>query len=189
MQGTDNYFGNWSQTREIGSPMPSGLNRSAAMRYSTTDMYLEGPHMWWQCSGSNHALCWVDKSRQSELQSGDALFSPYVAAGWSGKAEYNTRPAQWLGLLKIVAAWGAEWFYTGFFNVHEDSHARMPPSSQWCWQGMAPSYAQAAFSQVAPFTYEGALVFADANTTFAMKTNAKTYTFSPLLCEYATHCF
>jgi hypothetical protein len=41
VQGTDNYFGNWSQTREIGSPMPSGLNRTPSMRYSTTDMYLE----------------------------------------------------------------------------------------------------------------------------------------------------
>ena len=39
VQGTDNYFGNWSQTREIGSAMPSGVDRSATMRYSTTDMY------------------------------------------------------------------------------------------------------------------------------------------------------
>ena len=63
------------------------------------------PHGWWQCSGSNHALCWVDMSRQSELQHGDTLFSPFMAAGWHGKAELNTRPPQWLGLLKIVAAW------------------------------------------------------------------------------------
>ena len=137
--------------------------------------------MWWQCSGSNHAICWVDMSRQSELQQGDTLFSPFMAAGWSGKAEDNTRPAQWLGLLKLVAAWGAEWFYTGFFNVHEDFHGRMPGSSQWCWQGMMPSYAQATFTSVAPFVYDGGLVFADENTTLAMKTNAKTYTYSPLL--------
>ena len=63
------------------------------------------PHGWWQCSGSNHALCWVDMSRQSELQHGDTLFSPFMAAGWHGKAELNTRPPQWLGLLKVVAAW------------------------------------------------------------------------------------
>jgi hypothetical protein len=31
---------------------------------------------------------------------------------WSGKAEHNVRPAQWLGLVKIIAAWGAEWFST-----------------------------------------------------------------------------
>ena len=85
--------------------------------------------MWWECSGSDHAVCWVDASRQSELAQGDLLFSPFMAAGWSGKAEKNTRPAQWLGLLKLVAAWGAEWMYAGFFNVHTDSHGQMPPSS------------------------------------------------------------
>ena len=104
-------------------------------------------------------MCWVDMSRQSELAEGDLLFSPFVAAGWSGKAgalsramssslygglrstlivlvkltrvvehllsaEMNTRPPQWLGLLKLLAAWGAEWFYAGFFNVHFDSHVR-----------------------------------------------------------------
>ena len=72
---------------------------------------------------------------------------------------------------------GAEWFYAGFFNVNKDSHGRMPPSSQWCWQGMMPSYAQATFTQAAPLLYEGALVFADANTTYAVKTNAKNYTY------------
>lgn len=76
---------------------------------------------------------------------------------------------------------GAEWFYAGFFNVNEDSHGRMPPSSQWCWQGMMPPYAQAVISQVAPLLYEGALVFADANTTYAVKTNAKNYTCVPYL--------
>eukprot|EP01043_Picozoa_sp_COSAG02_P051126 COSAG02_NODE_5344_length_4414_cov_5.903824_1_plen_998_part_00 len=181
VQGTDNYFGNWSQTREIGSPMPSGLNRNAAMRYSTTDMYLDSPHMWWECGGSDHAVCWVDMSRQSELAEGDFLFSPFVAAGWSGKAEKNTRPPQWLGLLKLLAAWGAEWFYAGFFNVHVDSHGQMPPSSEWCWQGMMPSYAQAVTSHVAPFLYEGSLVYVDGNTTFAMKTDAKSDHRSPLL--------
>ena len=168
--------------------MPAGLNRSANMHYSTTDMYLTSPDMWWQCGGSNHAICWVDMSRQSELQQGDTLFSPFMAAGWSGKAEHNTRPAQWLGLLKLVAAWGAEWFYAGFFNVHEDYHARMPPSSQWCWQGMMPAYAQATFTQVAPFVYRpGALVLADENTTLAMKTDAKSYTYSPLLWAGQPH--
>ena len=44
---------------------------------------------------------------------------------------------------------------------------------------MMPSYAQATFTQVAPLVYEGALVFADANTTYAVKTNAKNYTYLP----------
>ena len=31
-----------------------------------------------------------------------------MAAGWSGRAEANVRPAQWLGVLKLQAAWQAE---------------------------------------------------------------------------------
>jgi hypothetical protein len=46
---------------------------------------------------------------------------------------------------------------------------------------MMPPYAQAVISQVAPLLYEGALVFADANTTYAVKTNAKNYTCVPYL--------
>ena len=46
---------------------------------------------------------------------------------------------------------------------------------------MMPAYAQATFTQVAPFIYEGGLVYANDNTTFAMKTNAKSHALSPLL--------
>jgi hypothetical protein len=70
--------------------------------------------------------------------------------------------------MKILAAWGAEWFYTGFFNVHFDSHRQMPDSNQWCWQGMVPAYAQGMLTQYADFLYRGELVMADENTTFAM---------------------
>jgi hypothetical protein len=89
-----------------------------------------------------------------------------MQAGWSGKAEKNVRPAQWLGLLKIFSAWGAEWFYAGFFNVAFDSHRQMPDSGQWCWQGMSPSYAQAVATQAADFTYKGNLVMADPASSY-----------------------
>eukprot|EP01046_Picozoa_sp_COSAG06_P019084 COSAG06_NODE_1348_length_9778_cov_6.672280_7_plen_990_part_00 len=187
VQGTDRYFGNWSQIKTIGSPMPSGLDRSPKSYYSTTGMYMEGPGNWWKCSGGDHGLCWVDMSRQSELREGDSrLFSPFVAAGWRGKAEENVRPPQWLGLLKLLAAWGAEWFYTGFFNTVVDSHGEYPPASQWCWQGMMPALAQAVFTQAGEFLYQGELVLADANTTYAVPTDARNaartaYRGSPLL--------
>ena len=77
--------------------------------------------------------------RASERAIGDELFSPFVSPGWSGQAERNLRPAQWLGLLKLMAAWGAEWFYTGFFSLR----APFQPSENWCWQAMMPIYAQA----------------------------------------------
>ena len=56
--------------------------------------------------------------RRSEIENGDTLFSPFVAAGWSVAEEHNVRPAQWLGLLKILGAWGSEFYYTGFFSLH-----------------------------------------------------------------------
>jgi hypothetical protein len=101
--------------------------------------------------------------------------SPFVAAGWSGKQEENVRPAQWLGLLKIHAAWGAEWFYAGFFSTSAavDSHHHFQDSRGWCWQGMMPSYAQALTTQWAEFLYDGELVMADENTTFAAESTGR----------------
>ena len=52
------------------------------------------------------------------------------------KEELNTRPAQWLGFLKLLAATGAEYFYTGFFNLHP----AFPDPRNWVWQGAAPAY-------------------------------------------------
>jgi hypothetical protein len=50
--------------------------------------------------------------------SGDALFSPYEAAGWSiAEQEHSVRLAPWLGLLKVLGIWGAEVYYAGFFSV------------------------------------------------------------------------
>ena len=41
----------------------------------------------------------------------DCLWLPLQSA-----EELNMRPAQWLGFLKLLAALGAEYFYTGFFS-------------------------------------------------------------------------
>eukprot|EP00040_Diaphanoeca_grandis_P024834 m.136926 g.136926 ORF g.136926 m.136926 type:complete len:1061 (-) comp29894_c0_seq1:14-3196(-) len=166
VQGTNPFFGNWSQTRNIQSPM---LNHQTGKmtRYSAEDFYMTGPHQWYGEFGPWHGIEWLMMTRTSEMALGDTLYSPFIAAGWSGKAELNTRPAQWLGLLKVMSAWGAEWFYAGFFNVEIDSHHHMPDPANWCWQGMMPSYAQAIATNYADFTYHGSLVMANENTTYA----------------------
>ena len=92
------------------------------------------------------------------------MYSPFVAAGWSGQAERNLRPAQWLGLLKIHSVWGAEFFYTGFFSLRHP----FQPSENWCWQAMMPAYAQALSTQFADFFYRGTLVMSTTNTSFSM---------------------
>ena len=112
----ESLVGNWSVTREIGTPMDNPQTGKQSF-FSTMDIYLQYPGEWYTGGGPDHGIEWAQGDRVSEMAQGDTLFSPFVAAGWSGKAEHNVRPAMWLGLLKILSAWGAEWYYTGFFNV------------------------------------------------------------------------
>ena len=163
VQGTNPFFGNWTVLRHIGTPMPDARAGGAKTFYSTMDLYLQHPNEWLPGGGPDHGIAWAERGRASEIADGDILFSPFVAAGWSGKAERNVRPPQWLGLLKILSSWGAEWFYTGFFSLG----APFPPSQNWCWQAMMPVYAQAMATQWADFLYAGSLVEATANTTMA----------------------
>jgi hypothetical protein len=110
-----------------------------------------------------HGLSWMAMVRPSELAAGDALYSPFVAAGWDGAAERNVRPAQWLGLLKILACWGAEFFYTGFFSLGQP----FPNPSNWIWQAAMPSYAQAVTSLYSDLLFEGTVMRADDNTSYS----------------------
>ena len=77
--------------------------------------------------------------------------------------EQNIRPAQWLGLLKILAGWGAEWYYTGFFSLG----VPFPNPSNWIWQAAMPSYAQAITSQYAELLFSGDVMAADAETSYS----------------------
>ena len=71
--------------------------------------------------------------------------------------ELNTRPAQWIGQLKLYAVSGAEYFYTGFFNLHPS----FPDPRNWCWQGAAPALVQAVTSHYLDVLYEGELLLGD----------------------------
>ena len=164
VMGDNPYFGNWSVTRAIGDPWPDAAAGGKPTYYSTFDFYLQHPAQWWPGAGPDHGIGWAQTVRRSERALGDELFSPFVAAGWWGQEEYNLRPAQWLGLLKVLGVWGAEFFYTGFFSLRQP----FQNPQNWCWQAMMPSYAQALLSVAAPFVFEGSLVLNDENTTFAM---------------------
>ena len=103
VQGTNPYFGNWTITRHIGSEFPANPpERQSASFYSTEDVYLQHPHEWWAGAGPDHGIQWTQQTRKSEIAAGDVPFSPFVSAGWSGKAEENLRPSQYLGGLAIV---------------------------------------------------------------------------------------
>lgn len=116
--------------------------------YSTPDLYVRWPDNWNGIRGAWRGFPWIEKSRKIEIATGDKLFSPFVAAGWNKDPELNVRPSQWLGLLKCMGPIGAEFFYTGFFNLQ----APFAKPENYAWQAVMPAYAQAITSQ-----YEGLL--------------------------------
>lgn len=94
----------------------------------------------------------LDSDRPTAESLGDHLFSPFVAAGWSIQSERNIRPAQWLGMLKLIAIWGAEFYYAGFFSLG----VPFSPSQNWCYQAAMPAYAQAISSSYADILFDDA---------------------------------
>jgi hypothetical protein len=151
--------GNWTMTRHINTPYAS----RGGQYYSTADFYPRHPQGWMTTSGPWHGIEWLLQVRAAEIARGDKFFSPFVAMGWSPHAEDNIRPAQSLGLLKIVQVWGAEFFYTGFFSVSKP----FPHSANWCYQAAMPSYAQALLTQYAPIFFNGTLANATTDPHIA----------------------
>lgn len=111
--------------------------------YSTPDFYVRWPYNWFKVQGPWRGWSWIEDSRKVEIQTGDKLFSPFVAAGWDADPEKNVRPSQWLGLLKCLGPIGAEYFYTGYFNVNR----AVSNPADYAWQAVYPVYAQAITSQ------------------------------------------
>lgn len=109
-------------------------------RYASADMYVGTPAQWWLGTGVSHGMGYYYNFRRGELCEGDKLCAPYVNAGYRGPNKGRPRPGQWLGLLKLMAVYGAETYYPGFFVADEDPRL-------WIWQLMVPSYAQAVTSR------------------------------------------
>lgn len=158
VQGTNPYFGNWSRTRLINTIGRDG------MRYSTADFYVPEPRLWFSGAGPWHGINWLEEVRRSEIATGDTLFSPFVAAGWHIAEEENVRPAQWLGLLKLLGIWGAEFFYTGFFSLSKP----FPIPANWVWQAVIPSYAQAVTSQYADLFFDSDVLEGDLYSAYTL---------------------
>jgi hypothetical protein len=77
----------------------------------------------------------LDCAGPAEIARGDRFFSPFLAVGWSEREEMNIRPAQTLGLLKVLFAAGAEFIHWGFFSD-------VGRGQNWVWQTSMPAYAQ-----------------------------------------------
>jgi len=163
MAGTEKGNGNWTFIREIISPESIGGVRDGAlgaMRYSKASIYPGASGPGGYDTGWMGGLDHLAQYRPSEIAHGDALFSPFVAAGWNAAAERNMRPAQWLGYLKIMAALGAEYVESGFFSPElwtKKAHLVQDPRN-WCWQTSTPAYAQAVTALWSDLLFEGILV-------------------------------
>jgi hypothetical protein len=125
--------------------------------YSTPDFYPRYPNNWKDWQGPWHGLKWLEICRKTEIDLGDNLFSPFVAAGWDSVETNNIRPAQWLGLLKILGAMGAEYYYSGFFNTGKS----VAKPENYVWQAAMPAYAQAITSFYEDILRNGKMINVD----------------------------
>lgn len=129
--------------------------------YSTADFYVRYPNNWKDWQGPWHGLRWMTEARHYEIAAGDKLFSPFIAAGWDRNEELNVRPAQWNGLLKLNVIYGAEFFYSGFFNENFSQTNPPPNPKGYAWQAAIPSYAQAIASHAEDILRNGVLMPGD----------------------------
>lgn len=134
----------------------------------TPDFYPRWPNNWRYAMGAYNGYATVAKGRVKEISVGDKSFSPFVGAGW-GEEEANIRPAQWLALLKAMVMLGADFFYTGYFNV-TGAGGKWPNGfgpydpRGYAYQIAMPAYAQAIRTWVPVFFEKGELLNpADSN--------------------------
>ncbi len=123
--------------------------------YSTPDFYPRTPDNWKNRKGAWHGWKWINDGRKIEIAAGDKFFSPYVAAGWATNPEEDMRPAQWLGLLKCLSVVGAEFYYTGYFNLKQP----YSKPEDYIWQAAMPAYAQAIATHYTDVFKNGNVLF------------------------------
>ncbi|MGQ0826869.1 MAG: hypothetical protein ACT4ON_00595 [Bacteroidota bacterium] len=128
--------------------------------YSTPDFYPRTPDNWKNWKGAWHGWKWINDGRKIEIKSGDRFFSPFVAAGWAYDPKVDIRPAQWLGLLKCLTVVGAEFFYTGYFNLKEP----FSKPENYIWQAAMPAYAQATATYFSDVFKNGNVLFDQKET-------------------------
>lgn len=154
----DNF--EYSEARKVGSLINGQY-------YSTSSIYTRWPDNWRYWQAASHGWQWMVESRVHEIALGDKLCSPFVAAGWDRVDSLNIRPAQWLGLLKVFSAAGAEFYYASFFNITTPKQ----DSKLWMYQAAMPSYAQAITSRVENYLRSGDLMAGDIPVNWTGGTN------------------
>lgn len=140
----------WSEAKFINSQIKGQY-------YSTPDLYVRWPNNWKDWVSAWHGLRWVTEGRYYEISQGDFLFSPFVAAGWDENPEVDVRPAQWLGLMKVMGMYGAEFYYTSYFVEYLPAN----DPKGYAWQTVIPPYSQAISSRYEDILRNGSLLAGD----------------------------
>jgi len=130
---------------------------------STPDFYPATPKNWLLGAGPLNGYNQIAQGRKTEIfELGQKYFSPFVSAGWNGEKD-NILAGQWLGLLKSMLMLGADFFYTGYFNI-TGSNGKwangIGPNDPrgYAYQLMMPAYAQALQIFTDPFVKGGKLL-------------------------------
>lgn len=146
-----NYWPDYSMRR-------TSNNVHNGMHYSTPSFYPASPSDWYTAVGSRNGLFNILEGRIKEITKGDKYFSPFISAGWD-LDEKNILPSQWLSLNKVLILFGAEYFYTGYFNVTGTKgwpNGKGPNDPKgYLYQIVTPVYAQALLPYINKFILEG----------------------------------
>lgn len=166
IDGHDTYRQKYSEVRTISTQI-NGTN------YASGDLYIRYPWNWRTQFSAWNGLQWLIESRYEELKNGDKYFSPAVGAGWDDNEENNIRPAQWLGLMKVMSMMGAEFFYPSYFVMGQP----WPKPEGYLWQSAIPSYAQAITSRYEDLFRNGVLLDGDMKANEANVNSGPAYMF------------
>jgi hypothetical protein len=140
---------------------------------STFDFYPRYVWNWRRNAGAWRGIQPFVESRNVENVVFSKYSTPFVGAGWNVNEEQNMRPAQWLGLLKVIGMMGARSYYTGYFNEQSSYVPPNPPPADpkgYIWQAAMPSYAQSACDWVMDNGYNDTLMTGDVPGNYQFQT-------------------
>jgi hypothetical protein len=168
--GIQNYSSMWSKMRTAQGTLNG-------KKYATMDLYARWPNNWRNWVTAWRGLQPFLECRNVEMASGDMFQAPFIGAGWDMNEEKNIRNAQWMGLLKIYAALGAEYFHVGYFNEGASYSKSNPPANPrgYVNQMVAPIYVQALTSRWESIFRTGAYPSGDVPLSYTTPSTAKSF--------------
>jgi hypothetical protein len=140
---------------------------------STYDFYPRWPYNWRFNISAFRGIQPMVEARNTEIALGNRYFTPFITGGYDVNEENNMRPAQYLGLLKIVSMYGARSFYTAYFNEQSSYNPPNPPPAVpkgYAWQLALPTYAQASVGWVMSDANNDSLLTGDMPDTYVNRT-------------------